>query len=212
MYAEMLAEGMVHGEKERGEYLGTLRAEADRLGHLLENVLAYARLEGSGPGGRLEVASLGQLVEKVEGRLRRRAKDGGMDLVAETSDEAFSASVRADPSAVEQVLFNLVDNACKYAGSAADRRIHLEADRSGDRAVLRVRDHGPGIRSGERTRLFRPFSKSAAAKAGSAPGVGLGLALSMRLARSMRGDLRLDRAVADGAAFALSLPLVRLPR
>jgi C4-dicarboxylate-specific signal transduction histidine kinase len=54
--------------------------------------------------------------------------------------------------------------------------------------------------------LFHPFKKSVQDAANSAPGLGLGLALSRRLARSMGGDLRVDRAVADGAAFVLTLP------
>ena len=60
--------------------------------------------------------------------------------------------------------------------------------------------------SKESRRLFRPFSKSARDAADSAPGVGLGLALSRRLARSMGGDLRLDRDVKDGTCFVLTLP------
>jgi len=106
---------------------------------------------------------------------------------------------------VESILFNLVDNAAKYASRAADRRIHLEARAAAGRLEIRVRDHGPGIAEPER--LFRPFSRSAREAAGSSPGVGLGLALSRRLARAMGGDLRLDRTVADGACFDLRLPL-----
>jgi signal transduction histidine kinase len=56
-------------------------------------------------------------------------------------------------------------------------------------------------------RLFKPFAKSAEEAAVSAPGVGLGLALSRRLARAMGGELILDPAVKDGACFVLRLPL-----
>jgi signal transduction histidine kinase len=107
---------------------------------------------------------------------------------------------------VEQILLNLVDNACKYAQGATDRRIHLAADRTDGRLLLGVRDHGPGIAAAEAKRLFRPFSKSAREAAHTAPGIGLGLALSRRLARGMGGDLRLDDAD-GGARFTLTLPL-----
>jgi len=108
---------------------------------------------------------------------------------------------------VEQILFNLVDNACKYAApGAAEKIIHLDALPGGKFAMLRVRDHGQGIsEQGART-LFQPFSKSAHEAAHSAPGVGLGLALCRRLSRSMGGDLRLDRLVKGGACFVLTLP------
>lgn len=210
MYAEMLAEKMVP-EAKRNHYLTTLRVEADRLGHLVENVLAYARLE-RGPGRRrLETVPLGTLVGRMQERLEDRARQAGMDLVV-GGEEAWEAlAVRADPSAVEQILFNLVDNACKHAQAAADRRIHLEVARAGDTVAIRVRDHGPGIPPRDRRRLFRPFCKSSQDAAESAPGVGLGLALCRRLARSMGGTLGLDETVSDGAGFMLALPKGRQP-
>jgi K+-sensing histidine kinase KdpD len=128
------------------------------------------------------------------------------------ADEAVAATrVTVDAGAVEQILFNLVDNACKYAApSAIDRIIHLEAlPEQGRLAMLRVRDHGEGISEAGARRLFQPFSKSATEAAHTAPGVGLGLALCRRLSRSLGGDLRRDASVRNGAAFVLSLPLSR---
>ena len=116
--------------------------------------------------------------------------------------------LRVDRSAVERILFNLVDNACKYARAASDRRIHLDVE-ADDRAVrLTVSDHGPGIEPRELRRLFRPFHKSARDAAQSAPGVGLGLALSRRLARALGGELTVLRDRPVGAAFCLRLPRV----
>jgi signal transduction histidine kinase len=71
---------------------------------------------------------------------------------------------------------------------------------------LTVSDHGPGIEPEEVRRLFRPFHKSARDAAQSAPGVGLGLALSRRLARALGGDLQVVRDCPSGAAFVLRLP------
>ncbi|HTN75174.1 MAG TPA: ATP-binding protein, partial [Pirellulaceae bacterium] len=121
-----------------------------------------------------------------------------------TSD-AVDYVVQTDPSAVEQVLFNWLDNACKYAAAARDRRIHLEISSSERWTVLRVRDHGPGIDMKAARRLFRPFSKSVHDAACSAPGVGLGLALSRRLAQELGGRLVYE-ATPAGAVFALYLP------
>jgi signal transduction histidine kinase len=210
MYTEMLAEGMVPDERQH-EYLGTLRAEASRLGHLVENVLSYARLERGRADGRVEEVSAGQLLEAVESRLAERAAQAGMDLVVEGDERDFAATVRANRSAVEQILFNLVDNACKYADSASDRRIHLSASRTEGAVRLRVRDHGPGVSSSASRRLFHPFSKSAKEAAHTAPGVGLGLALSRRLARDMGARLHADSTVRDGACLVLTLSRVNRP-
>lgn len=206
MYTEMLAEGMVSEPQRRQEYLDTLRREAMRLTHLVENVLAYARLERGRANGRVERFTLGSLLDQIVPRLAEHARHSGMEVTSELDAAARGATVRANASAVEQIVFNLVDNACKYAASAADRRIHLAAHRNGSQVELRVSDHGPGIAPSAAKRLFRPFSKSAREAAHSAPGVGLGLALSRRLARDMGADLALDRR-SEGASFVLTLPI-----
>ena len=123
------------------------------------------------------------------------------------TDEIQSLLLCTDPAAVEQILFNLVDNACKYASHGDDKRIHLEISASSRHIEFRVRDHGPGIsRQGQR-KLFLPFSKSVHEAASTAPGVGLGLALSRRLARDLGGSLELKEALENpGAAFVLKLP------
>jgi len=69
-----------------------------------------------------------------------------------------------------------------------------------------VRDHGPGISREESARMFKPFRKSAQVAANSAPGVGLGLTLSRRLARAMGGEVTLARTGPEGSVFEITLP------
>jgi signal transduction histidine kinase len=204
LYTEMLDEGMVAGEESQHAYLKTIRAEADRLGHLVENVLAFAKLErGRAARGR-EIVAPQELCERLVPRLALRAEQAGMKLVPGASESL--PSVRVDVSVVDQILTNLVDNAIKYAGAAPDPRIHLDLQASGRWLALSVRDHGPGLRQNVIRRLFRPFSKSATDAAQSAPGVGLGLALSRRLARALGGDLRLQENGPSGATFTVTIP------
>jgi signal transduction histidine kinase len=207
MYTEMLEGGMVPDEQKRQRYLVTLRTEAERLDHLVKNVLAYARLEKTAAGGQIESVQVLDLTERIKDQLSDRAGQSDMQLTVELSDPVAATTVRADRAAAERILFNLVDNACKYAADAEDRRIHIGAERRGDMLAVKVRDHGAGIGPEQARRLFKPFSKSAKEAAESAPGVGLGLALSRRLARGMGGDLVLDTSVPDGACFILTLPV-----
>jgi signal transduction histidine kinase len=205
IYSEMLSEGMVQDAGKQQAYLKTLTAEGSRLSHLVENVLSYARLERGRTRSQVERLSLRSLVDRVQERLGQRAEQAEMQLVVELDDATAGSVLETDMSGVEQVLFNLVDNACKYAGRAADRRIHFHAMAVAGRVRLRIRDHGPGIVLSERRRLFRAFRKSAKHAAESAPGVGLGLALSRRLARQLGGDLRIDAHTEQGACFELVL-------
>jgi signal transduction histidine kinase len=207
LYSEMLADGMVTDEAQRKTYLDTLTGEAGRLSHLVENVLAYARLERGSAKARAENVTIGELLDRIFPRLKQRADDCGMDVRLHATEADRKTQLHIDAAAVEQILFNLVDNACKYAAPrAAEPVIHVEADTSGKFAMLRVRDHGGGISRSERRRIFHPFHKSADQAAHSAPGVGLGLALCRRLATALGGAITLDAAHKDGACFVLSLP------
>jgi signal transduction histidine kinase len=213
MYTEMLADGMVADPAQQAAYHKTLRAESNRLGHLVDNVLLYSRLERSNRDTRVETAPLADLLDRLTPRLADRAHQAGMTLTATVADSARGASIRANLLSVEQILFNLVDNACKYAApitstAATDRAIDLTVNRVGDRVEIRVADHGPGLDPVSRSRLFKPFSKSVHEAASSAPGLGLGLALSYRLARNMNADLRHDWTAKQGAVFVLSLVAV----
>jgi signal transduction histidine kinase len=207
LYSEMLADGMVTDEVQRKTYLDTLSGEAGRLSHLVENVLAYARLERGSAKARAENVTIGELLDRILPRLKQRADDCGMEVRVHATEMDHKTQLHIDAAAVEQILFNLVDNACKYAAPrAAEPVIHVEADTGGKFAMLRVRDHGGGISRGERRRIFHPFHKSADQAAHSAPGVGLGLALCRRLATALGGAITLDSAHKDGACFVLRLP------
>lgn len=217
LYSEMLARGAITDERRRQEYFETLQAEAERLGHLVENVLTYARLERGRAAGPTESIRMSDFIDRVRDRLTDHAARAGMELRVSISAPATRAVLLVSSSAVEQILMNLIDNACKYARSPADsppRPIELSAELSPTsgaprQALIRVRDFGPGIEHNAARRIFRVFHKSARDAAATAPGVGLGLALSRRLARGLGGELRLQRGVTPGASFVLELPLAR---
>lgn len=205
LYSEMLESGAVKEER-RGDYFRTLRGEAERLSHLVENVLAFSRIERGSARSVPGLHVSGDLVRPTAGRLENRLAEAGLELAADWESPGWRETVRADPAAVEHVLFNLIDNAAKYATGSRPPRVELSAARRGNVLEIHVADHGPGIAKAERRRIFRAFHKSAAAAAESRPGVGLGLALSRRLARSAGGDLALAPADA-GTRFVLTLPV-----
>jgi signal transduction histidine kinase len=205
MYTEMLAEDMVPDASVKSDYLRILRKEANRLGHLVENVLSFARLERGRMISASDALTAHELVERMRPTLEEKARGADMTLVVENADPA--KRLRTDASVVEQIMFNLVDNATKYASRADDKRIHLVITSEKNWLRITLRDHGPGLCRETRRQLFHPFSKSVDQAARSAPGVGLGLALSRRLARSLGGTLKLAESQSSGTAFCLSLPV-----
>jgi len=205
MYAEMLAADMVQAPQQRQQYLETLCVEADRLTHLVDNVLLYARLERTKPGRNRVSITVGEMLDRFVQRLSDRAEQSHFKLVVECDDAARQLTVQTDPGAVEQIVFNLIDNACKYAVPASDRSIVLAVNDSGSSVQLSVRDFGPGLSASAQRRLFQPFSKSSEEAAVTAPGVGLGLALCKRLAHDLGGKLNLV-TTSPGACFVLEMP------
>lgn len=205
LYSEMLEQGMVSDEAQRSHYLRTLRTEAERLTHLVDNVLAYSRIERANRHSRRERVELAPWLDRARPRFAERAEESGLKLEIDVRPEARTLVSDTDATALEQILFNLIDNACKYAaGRCTEPVVRLTLDRHGRWAEWRVCDTGPGIPRRERGKLFRPFHKSADEAANSKPGVGLGLALSKRLARALGGDLSLAKGA--GACFLLRIP------
>ncbi len=205
MYAEMLAERMVASPEKQQKYAETMRVEADRLSHLVENVLQFARLERTSGQSRREETDWSRLLERFEDRLEERCRQADMQLAIVISNEDLARSFKSDPAAIEQILFNLVDNACKYARNARDNRVEVAVRHNTDHWRVTVRDFGPGVSSEVRGRMFRPFAKSAQQAADSAQGVGLGLALCRRMARSLGGRLT-AASVSHGTEMVLTYP------
>ena len=209
LYSEMLAEDMVTDSAKRKEYLNTLHSESGRLMHLVENVLSFSRIERGRTAAREETLTARDLIDRMLPRLEQRSSSCDLTLKIERHPEAEEATLKVDPLAVEQILSNLVDNACKYAAPASSQdTLDLHLRRVGKQLHLSIRDYGPGLPKAQRRKLFQAFAKSASEAAHSAPGVGLGLALSKRLARELGGDLRFEPPADGGTRFVLTLPAV----
>ncbi len=201
LYTDMLADDMISDPGQRREYLQTLRDESERLSGLVENVLAFARIEEGHSLSRREDTTVGELLTAVGPVLERRAEEAQMSLVVD-AHECTELLLKTDATVVGQVLFNLVDNAAKYAADGANRRIHLHAASQDGSAGLSIRDHGPGVTKSGAKLLFKPFERE---EHSAQPGVGLGLSLSRALARDLGGDLVFEPAT-EGCCFRLVLP------
>tara|TARA_R110000868_G_scaffold119469_1_gene316560 strand:- start:267198 stop:269096 length:1899 start_codon:yes stop_codon:yes gene_type:complete len=218
LYSQMLADGMVTDETVRKDYLNTLKRESDRLTGIVENVLEYARIsrQRSGkdkPKGE-QTLTVGELMARIVPPMSRLGEQSGMDLiVSDSTSNNADRTVTLDPHAVERIVMNLMDNACKYAGREdareddQDLRVHLDVSVSGDALLLVVADHGPGVPGRDRRKIFGEFVRGSSGTMRDRSGLGLGLALSRGLALEMGGDLSLVRKRGHGAEFELRVPL-----
>ena len=208
LYSELLSTGMVRDEEKQRGYLETLCRESDRLSHLVENVLSYSQIERGSARAKCESVSLESLLQRMEHRWVERGKEEGMSVNLDLPSEMASIEMNVDVTSVDQIMFNLIDNACKYGQQeGGGGTITVSAQQSSKHVKILVSDEGCGIQKKERKRLFKAFHKSATEAAHTKPGVGLGLALCRRLARALQGDLTIDfQHDSPGATFVLTLP------
>lgn len=203
LYTELLANGMVRDEAKRQRYYETLHHEAARLGHLVENVLAFAQVERGSARGGVRYIAWHDLWPPILERMKARLAPAGLSLRVVIEPEETDRNLRIDPAALEHILLNLADNAVKYAQPRTKEEVVLTCRCLCKDWEISLRDYGPGIALREQKKIFRSFHKSAQAAAMSKPGVGLGLSLSKRLAKSMDATLVYRDAEGGGACFVL---------
>jgi signal transduction histidine kinase len=192
-----LDDGRADPEVARAD-LEAIDAELQRLGELVEGLLALARSEsGTAPTEALDAT---KVADDAVARWRPLADEHGVGLRLDTPDTAMA---RAVPGSLDQILDNLLDNALGVAphGSTIDVSV-LEHDRE---VELSVRDHGPGLSPRDRARATDRFWRAPDAAPG---GTGLGLAIVDQLARVSGGSVRLDEP-AEGTGLVVT---VRVPR
>ncbi len=204
MYAEMLRDGMAGSEEKRQEYAETITTESERLSRLINNVLEFSRLEQGTRRVDLVTGALEPVLREAARILEPHARQAGFELEVDVEPEI--PPVRFDRDAVLQVLFNLVDNALKYAGDARDRRVVLGCRRADGGVLLSVRDRGPGVPAQHLSRIFEAFYRGENELTRTTKGTGIGLALVQELANRM-GAIVSGRNAADGGLeVALRFP------
>ena len=166
---------------ERLELLSSIEEETARLARFVANLLDMSRIEAGGLKVNRDLVSIADVVQGAVER-SRKAFPGQPVRVSLAPNLPF---VRGDDRLLEQVLFNLLDNAHKYAGDAG---AIVHARQEGAEVVISVTDEGPGVKPGELERIFEKFYRGGRAD-GRKAGTGLGLSISRRLVEAMGGAI-----------------------
>jgi two-component system phosphate regulon sensor histidine kinase PhoR len=203
MFGELLATGRHKGEAMAREYAGIITRESDRLSHLIDNVLDFARLERGKASYRFAEGRLEEVVERALDVLRHRLEKEKLRL--RTEIEANLPPVRMDQDAMTLVLLNLVDNAVKYAGDGGEVSVRLR--RAPGAVALAVSDRGVGISLDEQGRIFERFYRAESARARNVRGSGIGLALVKHIAEAHGGRVEVESAPGEGSTFTVYVPV-----
>ncbi len=203
MYGEMLRDGIVPSDAKRQEYYRHITAESERLSRLINNVLEFSRLEKGTRDVTLTSGALAPIVREAVELVRPHVEAEGFALRVEVDGDL--PAVRYERDALLQVLFNLVDNAVKYARDAGERLIVVRATPDGDGVHLAVRDAGPGVPARHLPHVFEPFYRGERELTRRSRGTGLGLALVRGLVERMGG--RVDGRNVPGGGFEVTIAL-----
>ncbi|MEI2771235.1 MAG: ATP-binding protein [Candidatus Competibacter sp.] len=184
------------------EALHDLGTGLERATHLVEQLLAMARLDADPATGRIEQVDLLALAKTVIGEQAAIADARDLDLGLLPSE---SVAVAGDFAELRTLLGNLVDNALRYTTRSG--WVDIGVHRAGAEAILVVRDTGPGIPPAERERVFDRFYRGADTQV---PGSGLGLAIAKRIADRHGAQIRLNQPE-DGSGLQVTVhfPLLR---
>jgi two-component system sensor histidine kinase KdpD len=180
---------------DRERLLAVIASAGDQLARLADDLLAYAR--GSAAGAAVEIVpcDIATIVGTAVDAARAASTDASITLETE-SDLPLAL---ADPGRLQQVAANLIQNALRHGGGAADVSVT-----SGEGSLrVEVADRGPGVAPEDRERVFRPFERLPGAAPG---GAGLGLYLARELTEAMHGRLVLSDREGGGTVFAVELP------
>ncbi|WP_225332678.1 MEDS domain-containing protein [Halomicrobium urmianum] len=178
------------------EYVDFAVDGADRMRAMVEDLLAYSRVEQA--GGEFEPVDCEAVLDRVTDDLQVRIEENDADVVVDSLPR-----VRGDAEQLEQLFSNLVANAVKY--NESDRpRVEVTAERRGDYWELAVSDNGIGIDPEKADRIFEVFKRLH--HDDEYTGTGIGLSLCQEIAENHCGGISVDSELGEGSTFSVRLP------
>jgi two-component system phosphate regulon sensor histidine kinase PhoR len=208
MFGEMLAMGRVKSPEQATEYAEIIRRESVRLSRLIDNVLDFAKIERGADVYEFTDGDLREVLDRALDLARHRLERAGMTLETEIDGEL--PPVHLDANALTLAVLNLVDNAIKYA--ADGKRLRIILRRVGERALLEVRDFGPGVEEDEQAHIFERFYRARSVRLKPIRGSGIGLSLVKHVIEAHGGEIELDSTPGQGSAFRMWIPLHQVVR
>ncbi|HEY3134214.1 MAG TPA: CHASE3 domain-containing protein [Gemmatimonadaceae bacterium] len=200
-YQSLLSEGITGKlNNQQRTQLQRIRASADHLLGLIDEVLTFSRLEAAKETVQREEVQIRSLVDGAIQMVAPLAQVKGLEV----RDEATDATLVTDGGKVRQILLNLLSNAIKFSD---DGDIFVRSHREPHSVIISVIDPGIGIAPEHHESIFNPFWQVEQRSTRRVGGSGLGLSVSRSLARLLGGDVRVQSAAGTGSTFSLVLPV-----
>ena len=205
-YAELYRVGGVREPEDVAGAMSRIENEAGRMARLVEDLLLLTRLD-SQPATTPQDVDLTVLAADTvqDARVRRDDRDIQLVPLDPAAEGLSSIHTMGDDHGLRQVFTNLVANALEHTPDRTPLEVALGS--SGGRAVVEIRDHGPGIPSDVADRVFERFYRADPSRNRSSGGTGLGLAIVAAIVARHGGTVRHLQTPGGGATFRVELPL-----
>ena len=200
-FVETLIDGAEKNPDSRRRHLQTIEKQTDRLTFLIEDLLTISRLESGQVVLNLQPVELRDETQRVADDLGARAREKNVTVANEVPS---GLTARADANRLQQVLFNLIENAIKYGRRSG--RVTIGGKSSADKIEIFVRDDGPGIPAEARDRVFERFYRVDRARSRDTGGTGLGLSIVKHIVQAHGGEVWLESELDEGTVFHITLP------
>jgi signal transduction histidine kinase len=185
----------------REEFMADMNHEIDRLTGIITDLLTLTRMDNKSDALKMEEIDLSGLTEETVRLLTPAARKRGQRL---ESSVAPDLRIRGDRTKLNQVLYNLIDNAMKYTQDGGE--IHVSLEEKNDPAIWRVRDNGVGIPPEDQEHIFDRFYRVDKARSRETGGTGLGLSIVRQLVGMHQGQVYVESEPGKGSCFVVELP------
>ena len=201
-YEELLADGITGPvNPQQAQQLSRIKASAQHLLGLIDEILTFSRIEAGRETIRLEIADVNRIIEDSANLVAPLATEKQLGFVVHLLDPP--RFMRTDPVKVRQMIVNLLTNAVKFTESGT---VSVRAATSGQNVEITVHDTGIGIAEENLDKVFDPFWQVEQKATRRAGGTGLGLTVTRRLARLLGGDVSVRSSVGEGTTFTITIP------
>ncbi|HVN68584.1 MAG TPA: HAMP domain-containing sensor histidine kinase [Candidatus Binatia bacterium] len=193
-YIDVLRRGAIEEPRIARQILATMALEKEHMRGLIDRLMRLARLDSEAPP-RIDQVNVPELLRSQCDAAKRLDERRTIDYSVDGVE-----TIAADPGELAEAVWNVIENALKYA---PDAPIHLRATRTNGHSTITVRDEGPGMSESERLHAFERFYRGD--QRGEIAGTGLGLAIAKRAVERAGGEITIDSALGQGTAVTITI-------
>lgn len=199
-FGEMMENGIITGAEDIKKYGGTIYREAERLLYLINDIIRLSEIEehANSESDQVDVLRTAQDVEEI---LQNKAYNHKVSVFV----KGENVVIEGNQSYMTELLLNLMDNAVKYNNDGGS--VWVEVSRSGENAVIIVRDNGIGIAEKDRERVFERFYRVDKSRSKQTGGTGLGLSIVKHIVAYHNGEIAISSSLGKGTEITVIIPV-----